>query len=231
MVTLTAQPGAVEIDLARTALIVVDMQNAYLSKGGMLDLAGMDVSGARPVIEAHQRILPAVREAGVRVIYLQFGYKADLSDAGGPESPNYNRHLALRMLRENPDYREQLIIENTWGWEIVDELKPEPRDVVVHKPRFSGFTSTSLESILRSAGIQYLLFTGVATNICVESTARDAYFAEFWPILIEDALNHSGPDFNRDATLWNFEYLFGWVSDTEKLLSALGTRESEPKPP
>lgn len=230
MVTLAARPGAVEIDLARTALIVVDMQNAYLSKEGMLDLAGMDISGARPVIEAHQRILPAAREAGVKVIYLQFGYKADLSDAGGPESPNRHRHIALRMLRENPDYCEQLIIENTWGWEIVDEVKPEPGDIVVPKPRFSGFTSTSLESILRSAGIQYLLFTGVATNICVESTARDAYFAEFWPILIEDALNHSGPDFNRDATLWNFEYLFGWVSDTEKLLGALGAVKSEPKP-
>ncbi|MDA0999628.1 MAG: cysteine hydrolase, partial [bacterium] len=175
MVTLTARPGNVEIDLARTALIVVDMQNAYVSKGGMLDLAGMDVSGAQPVIEAHRRILPGVRAAGVKVIYLQFGYKADLSDAGGPKSPNYNRHMALRMLRENPDYGDQLIIENTWGWEIVDELKPERGDIVVPKPRFSGFTSTPLESILRSADIQYLIFTGVATNICVESTARDAY--------------------------------------------------------
>jgi ureidoacrylate peracid hydrolase len=65
------------------------------------------------------------------------------------------------------------------------------------------------------------LFTGVATNVCVESTARDAHFSDFWPIMVEDAMSHSGPDFNRQATLWNFEHVLGWVTDSASVIAAL----------
>jgi ureidoacrylate peracid hydrolase len=92
---------------------------------------------------------------------------------------------------------------------------------VVRKSRYSGFCGTGLEAHLRAAGIRSLLFTGVATNVCLESTARDACFAEFWRILVEDAMNHSGPDFNRQATLWNFEHVFGWVTRTHNVLALL----------
>ena len=82
MVPLAAKPEPVVVDLAQTALVVVDMQNAFLSKGGMFDLAGFDMSGAEKTIEVNQRVLTAVRAAGVQVIYLQMTYRADLSDAG-----------------------------------------------------------------------------------------------------------------------------------------------------
>lgn len=219
MATLKARPQEVDIDIRRTAVIVVDMQNAYAKKGGMLDLGtGIDESRTRPVIEAHQRLLPAARAAGVKVIYLQFGYKPDLSDAGGPQSPNIRKQMAIRMIKERPADREKLIVEGTWGWEIIDEIKPEPGDLVVKKARYSGFAGTTLENQLNGFDVRHILFTGVATNVCVESTAREAYFREFWPILVEDAMDHTGPDFTRQATLYNFETKMGWVTRTEDVL-------------
>jgi ureidoacrylate peracid hydrolase len=222
VVTLSARPQPVDIDLARTAVVVVDMQNAYATKGGMLDLGtGIDEARIRPVIGAHQRLLPAARASGVKVIYLQFGYKPDLSDAGGPHSPNIRKQMAIRMIRERPADRDKLIIQGTWGWKIIDEIAPEPGDVVVQKSRYSGFAGTTLENQLNGLDIRHLIFTGVATNVCVESTAREAFFREFWPILVEDAMDHTGPDFVRQATLYNFESKLGWVTRTEDLLRVL----------
>ena len=222
MVTVKARPNDVEIDIGRTAIIVVDMQNAYASKGGMLDLGtGIDEARVGRVIAANRKLLPAARAAGVKVFYLQFGYKPDLSDAGGPHSPNIRKQMAFRMIKERPEVRDKLIIEGTWGWQIIDDLKPEPGDVVVQKPRYSGFAGTTLGEQLNGLDIRYLLFTGVATNVCVESTAREAYFREFWPILVEDAMDHTGPDFVRQATLYNFESKMGWVTTTDDVLRIL----------
>ena len=222
MVTLKARPAGVEIDIGRTAIIVVDMQNAYASKGGMLDIGtGIDEARIGPVIEANKKLLPAARGAGVPVIYLQFGYKPDLSNAGGPQSPNIRKQMLFKLIKERPEVRDKLIIEGTWGWEIIDDLKPVAGDYVVQKPRYSGFAGTNLESLLHGLDIQHLIFTGVATNVCVESTAREAYFREFWPILVEDAMDHTGPDFVRQATLYNFESKLGWVTKTEDVLRVL----------
>ena len=222
MAILKARPQDVEINLARTAFIVVDMQNAYAKKGGMLDLGvGIDESRTNPVIAANQRLLSAARAAGVQVFYLQFGYKPDLSDAGGPLSPNIRKQMAIRLIKERPADRDKLIIEGTWGWDIIDELKPEPGDLVVKKARYSGFAGTTLENQLNGLDIRHILFTGVATNVCVESTAREAFFREFWPILIDDAMDHTGPDFTRQATLYNFETKFGWVTKTDDVLDMM----------
>jgi len=222
MVMLKARPGDVEIDINRTAVVVVDMQNAYASKGGMLDIGtGIDEARIGQVIEANKKLLPAARGAGVKVIYLQFGYKPDLSNAGGPQSPNIRKQMLFKLIKERPEVRDKLIIEGTWGWEIIDDLKPVTGDYVVQKPRYSGFAGTNLESLLHGLDIQHLIFTGVATNVCVESTAREAYFREFWPILVEDAMDHTGPDFVRQATLYNFESKLGWVTKTEDVLRIL----------
>jgi ureidoacrylate peracid hydrolase len=221
MAILTAKPEPVQIDLGRLAFIVVDMQNAFATREGMFDLAGFDISGAAKTIRVNRRLLAAARKAGVHVIYLQMTYKPDLSDAGGPSSPNYHKELGLRMMRDRRELEGKLLIENTWDWQIVDELKPQPGDHVMAKTRYSGFCRTGLEQYLRTKDIRYLLFTGIATNVCVESTARDAYFDEFWPILVEDAMNHSGPEFNRQATLWNFEHVFGWVTTSADVMRML----------
>ena len=122
MIALRAKPNQISIDLRRTALIVVDMQNAFASKGGMFDLAGFDISGAARVVEVNQAILGAARCAGVKVIYLQMTFKRDPSDAGDPSSPAYHKELALIMMRSRPELEGKLLIENTWDWRIVDAL-------------------------------------------------------------------------------------------------------------
>lgn len=221
MITLTTRPELIRIEPSQTAVIVVDMQNAFASPGGMFDLAGIDISGAAPVVDVNRRLLAACREAGIAVIYLQMGFKPDLSDAGDPSSPVYHKELALIMMRNRPELDGRLLIEDSWDWQIVEELTPQPGDTVIRKARYSGFARTGLEDHLRSRGIRNLLFTGIATNICVESTARDAFFREFWPILVEDAMNQSGPDFNRQATLWNFEHALGWVTTSQDVIDAL----------
>jgi ureidoacrylate peracid hydrolase len=221
MLTLMARPEPVTIAPDRTAVIVVDMQNAFASRGGMFDLAGFDISGAAPAIVVNRRLLAASRRAGLKVIYLQMSYRPDLSDGGDVASPNYHKELGMVMMRQRPDLRGKLLVDDSWDWQIVDALTPEPGDHIVRKSRYSGFCGTGLEAYLRAHNIKFLLFTGVATNVCVESTARDAFFGEFWPILVEDAMNHSGPDFNRQATLWNFEHVFGWVATADQVIEAL----------
>jgi len=216
-----AKPNPIDVDFARTAFVVVDMQNAFASKGGMFDLAGFDISDASRVIAVNRQLLSTARQAGVSVIYLQMTFKRDLSDAGDPTSPAYHKELALIMMRRRRELEGKLLVADTWDWQIVDELTPEPGDLVIRKTRYDGFHRTPLKDCLEAAGISHLLFAGIATNVCVESTARSAFFNDFWPILVEDAMNHSGPDFNRQATLWNFEHVFGWVTDAARTIQAL----------
>jgi ureidoacrylate peracid hydrolase len=226
MAKLIAKPAPLEIDFGRTAVVVVDMQNAFVSKQGMFDLAGIDISNAPRVVEVNRRLLAACRAAGVKVIYLQMTYSPDLADAGDAGSPNYHKELAMVLMRERPELSGKLLVDGTWDWEIADGLTPQAGDRVVTKTRYSGFCRTELAEALRRDNIRNLLFTGVATNVCVESTARDAYFEEFWPILVEDAMNHAGPDFSRQATLWNFEHVFGWVTTSDAVVQALASQRT-----
>ncbi len=211
MTLLATRPEPIDIEPAATAVVIVDMQNAFASPGGMFDIAGHDVSGAAAAVEATGRVAEAARAAGSPVVYLQMGYSSDLSTGGGPDSPNYQKELALVVMRERPELSGKLLVEGTWDWQIVDALTPRPGDLVVAKTRYDGFVGTDLADRLRAGGLRNLLFCGIATNVCVESTARSAFFNEYWPILVTDAMNHAGPDFMRDATEWSFEHVFGWL--------------------
>jgi ureidoacrylate peracid hydrolase len=222
---LQAKPEPVEVDLSRSAVVVVDMQNAFASPGGLLDIAGMDISGAPAVVRAIRGVLDAARGAGVPVVYLQVGFKPDLSDGGGADSPNPRKELALCLMHRRPELRGKLLVEGTWDFAIVEELEPHPGDVVIRKTRYSGFAGTSLDAELRSRGIQYLFFTGIATNVCVESTLRDAYFLEYWPILIADATMQAGPAFLQEATLFNVASYFGWIVEAREFGAQVAGRD------
>jgi ureidoacrylate peracid hydrolase len=221
-VDLPAEPGALSVDLDRTALVVVDMQNAFASPGGMLDLSGIDVRPAHDVIANARMVIEAARRSGLPVVYLTIGYPPDLSTAGGIDSPNPQKELALCLMRERPELRGKLLTFGTWDFQIVDELAPQPADAVIVKSRYSGFHGTSLDSFLRSHGIRNLLFIGIASNVCVESTIRDAYFLECWPVLIEDATMPAGPAEIQKATIFNVQTFFGWVANSEDVVTALG---------
>lgn len=221
MQRLNCKPEPIEIDLAHAAVIVVDMQNAFASRGGMLDLAGIDISGASCVAQNIRNVLDSARRAGVRIVYLQMGYKPDLSNAGGIHSPNYHKELAMHLMKSRPELKGKLLTEGTWDFAIVEELRPQAGDIVVRKARYSGFAGTTLDSQLRSRAIRYLFFLGIATNVCVESTLRDAYFLEYWPILIADAALPAGSTALHEATLYNVENFFGWTLNSNQFLGAL----------
>jgi ureidoacrylate peracid hydrolase len=218
MAKLDAKPGPLDVDLTESAVVVVDMQNAFATKGGMLDISGADIADAPRVVRSIKSVLDAARQAGVLVVYVQMGYKPDLSNSGGPSSPNWHKELAMRMMNCRPEMKGKLLTEGTWDFAIVEDLKPEPSDLVVIKTRYSGFAGTTLDSQLRTRGIRYLFFAGIATNVCVESTLRDAYFQDYWPILIADGAMPAGPASLHEATLFNVENFFGWTVRAEEFL-------------
>jgi ureidoacrylate peracid hydrolase len=216
MPIFNARPEPVTADLAKSAVIVVDMQNAFASCNGMLDLAEVDISGAPQVIDAVKQVLDAARQASVPVIYLQMGYRPDLSDAG-PDSPNWRKELGLRMMEKQPELKGKLVTVGSWDFAIVDQLAPRPEDLIIVKTRYSGFARTPLDDELRRRGIRYLFFVGIATNVCVESTLRDAFFLDYWPILIRDAAMGSSREMH-EATLHNVEAFFGWTIPAEEFV-------------
>jgi ureidoacrylate peracid hydrolase len=228
ILTLDAKPEPIAIDPAKTAVIVVDMQNDFGSVGGMFDRAGIDISGIQRAVGPTARVLAAARCMGIKIVYLKMGYRPDLSDLGAPDAKNRMLHLQRLGVGETieaPDGKEyRVLIRDTWGTDIVTELKPQAEDIVMYKHRFSGFYQTDLDLVLKKAGIKHLVVTGCTTSVCVESTIRDAFFRDYLCVLLTDCTNepiaHDAPRSNHDATLLLMELMFGWVSTSEQLVSA-----------
>jgi ureidoacrylate peracid hydrolase len=222
---LIAKPEPVEVEFDRSAIVIVDMQNAFASKGGTLDIAGVDLADASKVVHTIKTIADAGRAAGVPIVYLQMAYKPDLSDAGGARSPNCYKEMAMHLMSAKPELKGKLLTEGSWDSALVDELAPKPCDLVVRKTRYSGFAGTTLDSQLRMRDIQYLFFTGIAANVCVESTLRHAYFLDYWPILISDATMAAGGPSALDATIFNVESFFGWTVTSNNLCESLAAHK------
>ena len=201
-----------------TALIVIDMQNAYTSQGGYLDLAGFDVSATKPVVENIKKAVDAAHDAGIQVIYFKNGWDDQYVEAGGINSPNFHKSNALKTMRKNPELQGKLLAKGGWDFELIDELNPLSQDIVIEKPRYSGFFNTALDSMLRSRGIRNLVFVGIATNVCVESTLRDGFFLEYFGVALSDACYQAGPVTAQEASLFNIKTFFGWVSDTQQFV-------------
>ena len=221
MMRFPTKPQALEVDAERCAVIVVDMQNAFASKGGMFDLSGLDISGAHGVIDVLKGLLDVARQASMKVVYLQMGYDEALTTSGGPDSPNSHKELALLLMKKRPELKGKVLTEGQWDWKVVEELKPQPGDLLVNKTRYSGFCGTPLDSLLRTRGINTLFFTGIATNVCVESTLRDAFFLDYWPILLRDATMQAGPPLLQEATIQNVELALGWTLSASEFVQTV----------
>ncbi len=221
-VTLQSRPHPIEIDIARTAVVCVDMQNAFIRQGGMFDLAGWPTQSGRDKIEPCRKVIEAARAAEAKVVFVKMAFKPGLTNAGGPDSPNYHKEVGMLLMREHPEFTEQSVVEGTWGAEIIDELAPLPGEPVVHKQRYSGFVGTDLDLVLKTLDVKYCMFIGGATNVCVASTLMDAFSHDYWPILIPDATYSQCPPVTVEATIWNVENLFGWVAEVEDVLAAFG---------
>jgi len=227
-IKLDAKPAPITIDGAKTAVIVIDMQNDFGTKGGMFDLAGIDISGIQQAVAPTARVLLAAREAGIKIVYLKMGFRPDLSDLGTPNSVNRTRHFRMNVGKTvlAPDGKEsRILIRDTWNTDILSELKPKAEDIVMYKTRFSGFYRTDLDLTLKNLGIEYLIFTGCTTSICVESTVRDAMFRDYLSVVLADCMDepigHGLPRSNHEASLLSVEVLLGWVSNSHHFVAAL----------
>ena len=220
-IVVAATPEPIELPIPDTALVVVDMQNGYASPGGYRHLAGKDIGPAQRVIDNTKRILIAARRARLMIVYLQNGWDAALKTSGGSGSPNWYKSNPLKLMRNRSQLAGKILTHGTWDYDFVAGLEPQHGDFVVPKARYSGFCGTDLDNILRSRGVRHLIFVGIASNVCVESTLRDAYFREYFCVFVRDATQHSGPAFIQDAVIYNVETFLGWVSDTDTICGAL----------
>jgi ureidoacrylate peracid hydrolase len=229
-VSVEARPEPFAFDCAHAAVVVVDMQNDFGARGGMFDLAGIDIAGIEAIVAPTAAVLAAARAQSMPIVYLKMGFMPDLSDTGRPAGPTWIKHVPLRAGEATtaPDgSASRILIRDTWNTEIVTPLSPHDGDLVVWKHRFSGFFETDLDQLLKQRAIDTLVFTGATTSVCVESTLRDAVFRDYRCLLLEDCVAEpiaaNAARSNHAASLTVVEVLFGWVSDSEALHQAFET--------
>jgi ureidoacrylate peracid hydrolase len=224
LVRIDARPGPIVIDTTRTAVIVVDMQNDFGAKGGMLDLAGIDISMIQAAVGPTAKVLASARESGMKVVYLKMAFRPDLSDVGPSERARLRQsRFGFGKAVSVPDGAQgRIMIRDTWNTEILPALKPQPPDMVIYKHRFSGFYRTELDDVLKQSGIRYLIFTGCTTSVCVESTLRDAMFRDYDCVALADCtgepVGHGLPSSNHEASLFLIQTSFGWVSGSSEFV-------------
>jgi len=192
-----------------TALLVVDMQNDFCAEGGYLHRTrGLDMSPNKTIADNINRLADAAREAGVTVVWIAAIYDHKyLSDA----------HVAKVRNKSNEGV---LCAEGTWGVEFY-EVEPKDGEMVIEKHRYSAFHGTRLDGVLRGQGIKTLLVTGVATNICVDSTLRDGFFNGYYIVVPEDCVGAADPELNA-ATLKTVDMNFGTVTSADEAIRLIG---------
>ncbi|HTP95245.1 MAG TPA: cysteine hydrolase family protein [Burkholderiales bacterium] len=221
---LAAEPQSVIVDLRRSAIIVIDMQNDFCAKNGWVDHLGVDYTPDRAPIAPLQRLLPALRKAGVPVIWVNWGNRPDLANMPPNQIHLYKPHgHGIGLGDPLPGSGAHVLEKDSWAAAVVDELEQKPEDLKVDKYRISGFWDTPLDSILRNLGIRSIFFTGVNTDQCVLHSLTDANFLGYGCILVEDCCATTSPAFCTEATVWNVKKCFGFVSDSRRIIEALGT--------
>jgi ureidoacrylate peracid hydrolase len=233
MLKIDARPQSVMFDPTRCCVLVVDMQNDFGSKGGMFDHAGIDITLIREIIAPTVKVLAAARSKLIPVVYLAMQHRPDLTDMGALDAPHRIKHAFLKVGSSVPSPNgepSRILVTGGWGTRIIPELEPQLGDIVVPKHRYSGFFETQLDSILRGKNVKHIVVVGATTSVCVESTIRDAMFRDYQCILLEDCcaepIGSGNERGNHEASLLTVELLFGWISSSEKFISALNTESS-----
>lgn len=193
-----------KVDPAHTAAVVVDVQNDFCAPGGYYDRTGARLDGIQAMIPHLQRFLAAARRARVPVIFVGAAYDE-------PFLSGVQKERHIRRFGKVVPYCES----GTWGAEFY-QVGPEPGEPVVRKRRYSAFHGTDLDLHLRARGVRTVVLTGVATNVCVETAARDAYMRDYYVVVVGDCTAARDDDFHRGA-LANVEASFGVVSTADAL--------------
>ncbi len=218
--TMAAEPYELEFERTSTALVIIDMQRDFVEPGGFGEALGNDVSVLRACIAPCQQVLAAARKIGLLIIHTREGHRPDLSDC--PPTKIARGRGTLKIGDAGPMGR--ILVRGERGHGIIDELAPKAGEVVLDKPGKGAFCQTDLELILRNRGIRTLVVCGVTTEVCVNTTVREANDRGFECVVLADCVGSYFPEFQRAALemIKAQGGIFGWVSDSQRALAALG---------
>ncbi len=209
-----------KVNPAHTALIVVDPQNDFCAEGGMMSKEGFDLSLVQDMTQRLPALIGAAREAGALVVFVRNVYSSEnnqyLSDAWLEQ--------AARCRKGSYTVRP-VCREGEWDGAFYGNIRPEENDIVVTKHRFSAFHNTSLDTILRSHGIRSIIVSGVATNVCCETTARDGFMRDYYVVFSSDGTACYSPE-AQQATLSNIDTFFGEVASIDDVITCWRSRQT-----
>jgi len=216
---INAQPFAYEFDPAHTALVLIDMQRDFIEPGGFGETLGNDVSLLEAIVPATQAVLSAWRAAGGLVVHTREAHRPDLSDC--PPAKRNRGNPRLRIGDAGPMGR--ILVAGEPGNQIIDALAPVPGELVIDKPGKGAFYATGLHELLQARGITHLIFGGVTTEVCVQTSMREANDRGYDCLLLEDCTESYFPQF-KAATVDMIRAqgaIVGWTSTGAALRAAL----------
>ena len=207
-------------EASHTALIVIDMQNDFCAEGGMMHSEGLDVSSVQSMAERLPNLIECARSAGVFVVFVKNVYSTPgnwyLSDAW----------LEQAERKRKGSYTERSVCApESWNGDFYGNIRPLDSEPIVTKHRFSAFYNTDLDTILRSNGIKTVVATGVATNVCVETTVRDAFVRDYYVLVVEDGTGTYSPE-EHDYSLRTIDRYFGEVVSQDQLIKLWSSQPS-----
>jgi nicotinamidase-related amidase len=217
--TIVAEPEPVALDLAATALVIIDMQRDFMEPGGFGETLGNDVSRLATAVQPIASVLTKAREMGMLVVHTREGHLPDLSDA--PPAKVERGAPSLRI--GDPGPMGRILIRGEPGHDIIPDLYPLDSEVVIDKPGKGAFYATELSEVLEKYGIENLLVCGVTTEVCVNTTVREANDRGYRCVVISDGCASYFPEFH-DMGLKMIKAqggIFGWVADSAAVLKAM----------
>jgi biuret amidohydrolase len=224
---VNAEPYEFSFERASCALVIIDMQRDFVDPGGFGEALGNDVSLLRKAIGPTRKVLEAARKNGMLVVHTREGHRPDLSDLP------LNKKLRGRLKNGigDPGPMGRILVRGEYGHDIVDALKPAPGEPVVDKPGKGAFYATDLDSLLHNRGVGQLVVCGVTTEVCVNTTVREANDRGYDCLVLEDCVGSYFPEFQQAALKMIKAQggIFGWVSDSKSFLKALAGREAAAK--
>ncbi|NEP01914.1 MAG: cysteine hydrolase [Symploca sp. SIO2E9] len=221
-VSLATETKTLRLDLAKAAMLVIDMQNDFCHTDGWLAHIGVDVTPARAAIEPLRNLLPQLRAAQIPIIWLNWGNRTDLLNISAGLRHVYNpTGIGVGIGDPLPSRGATVLMAGSWAAAVVDELEQKPEDIRVDKYRMSGFWDTLLDSILRNLGRTTLFFSGVNADQCVMATLQDANFLGYDCILVKECTATTSPEYCLQATFYNVNQCFGFVANSQAVMEAI----------
>ena len=226
MITLAANPFDYSFELPRAALVIIDMQRDFIEPGGFGETLGNDVSLLQAIVPACEAVLQAWRRAGGLVVHTREAHRADLADC--PPAKRNRGNPSLRI--GDMGAMGRILITGEPGNQIIAPLAPAAGEIVLDKPGKGAFYATGLHGILREAGITHLLFMGVTTEVCVQTSMREANDRGYDSLLLEDCTESYFPHFKAAAVemVRAQGAIVGWTATSAQLLHALRAAAAEP---